>query len=509
MKDSDDFAVDDLISQSEKLMEDLDFPENESSGNKPDMDKQALEKAQADFFLNEIEGNSFRSDGFVKIRISEDKMTAYADFYPPTEGMSPISYNQVMGILQEKKIVFGINNDNIQKCCIDCMSDMSIINDIVVAEGEDPSVHIPQYYSIDRKLLKQKKNPEKTKGRIDYKKVTPFILVQKGKRIAELVRETPGKPGHNVLGDEIPSPQRIENKLEPGQNTFIADDIVYAACDGLFDQDEKSFYINEVLQIESGVDYSTGNIDFPGDVLINGETKDGFQVKSGGRIFYTGTFDASIVECDDNLVVTLGIIGRKKGRIKAGGSIEAKFIENCFVESIKNISLVSGVMNSEIYTNGKLIAGEKGLVVGGIVYAQDGIEANQIGTSMGPRTELYCGTDYLVQSKMRWARDHSMEVAMELNKVNNQIARSGNPDSRLLEVQTKLKVALKKLNELSNELIFELHKNEDALVEVYSAIYPGVYIEICHFSYVVERVMGPSKFYLNKQKGIIVAEDLK
>lgn len=499
MANNEDYIIEDLISQSEQLLDGLELPET-------DAEREVLDKAQIDFFNGEIEGNSFSSDGFIKIRISDDKMTAYADFHPPTSDRSAVSYGQTVGQLAEIGIVFGLQNDDIQKYCLECFTENRIIDNVIVAIGEEPVPAIPEYYLIDSELLNNKKQLEEKGSRVDYKKSSPFVLVKKGQLVAKIIDKKEGIPGHNILGEEIPYPKQIKNKLQPGHNLFKSENKIFSAKDGLFKTDDILFFVDEVLQIETGVDYSTGDIDFPGDVLIKGETKDGFKVKAGGRIYYTGTFDASFAECKDDLIVTQGIIGRKKGKIKSGGSIEAKFIENCFVESIKDIKLISGIMNSEVYSNGKVHAGEKGVLIGGTVYAQNGIVAKQIGSAMGPRTEVYCGTDFIVQSKLLWARDHSMDIAMKLNKVNNQIKKSTEPDPRLHEVQGKLANTLKKINDMSNKLIFELHKNEDADVIVLSNIYPGVYIEICHFSYIVDKVLGPTRFYLDKRKGVITAE---
>src|SRR5208337_5226117 len=104
---------------------------------------------------------------------------------------------------------------------------------------------------------------------------------------------------------------------------------VIASCDGRFQVTADSFWVDEVLDILGDVDLRVGNIDFPGDVVIRGEIRDGFAVKAGKSILCTGVIGAARIECGGNLVSQRGIVGREKAVIKAGGAVEAKFLEGC------------------------------------------------------------------------------------------------------------------------------------------------------------------------------------
>ena len=111
--------------------------------------------------------------------------------------------------------------------------------------------------------------------------------------------------------------------VKPLKNTIWEGGSVVAGCEGMFKYDSPNFWVNEVLVIQKDVDYRTGHIKFPGDIVIFGEIKDGFKVNCGGTLFCKKTLDASEVVCKDDLVVDRGIIGRKKGTVKAGGRIRA------------------------------------------------------------------------------------------------------------------------------------------------------------------------------------------
>ena len=203
-----------------------------------------------------------------------------------------------------------------------------------------------------------------------------------------------------------------------------------------------------------------------------------------------------------------GIIGRKKGKVVAGGVISTKFIENCYVEAKKSIYVESGILHSVVNTLDKLEMGEKSVVVGGKVYAQNGVVASQIGNRMGIKTEIYCGIDYSVNQKLMWIKDKLHVIATKLTLVERAIKRGVGEGDQLLTLRDNLKSGIHKLNEAAKSLIFHLDKNEEAAVMVKNTIYPGVYIEICHISYVVPRELMWVKFTLDKEKAKITVDKL-
>jgi uncharacterized protein (DUF342 family) len=127
---------------------------------------------------------------------------------------------------------------------------------------------------------------------------------------------------------------------------------------------------------------------------------------------------------------------------------------------------------------------------------------------MGPRTEIYCGIDYIVANKLVWIRDNTMKLALKLNQIKLQIQKTPVENTQLNAVRDKLQESIHKLNEMAAALVYKLDRNDNAEVVVRGKAYPGVYIEICHVSYVVNREMNHVRFKLDKSKGVIKAEAL-
>ena len=109
---------------------------------------------------------------------------------------------------------------------------------------------------------------------------------------------------------------------------------------------------------------------------------------------------------------------------------------------------------------------------------------------------------------VQWIRDKNVEIAFKLKQVERKLASSQEGKEKILELRDRLKAALHKLNEAAGSLIFQLDRNEEAEIVVRDRVFPGVYIEICHVSYIVSHSMSNISFRLDKAKGKIVPEPL-
>ena len=128
---------------------------------------------------------------------------------------------------------------------------------------------------------------------------------------------------------------------------------------------------------------------------------------------------------------------------------------------------------------------------------------------MGVKTEINCGIDYSVQQKIEWIKDKTIALAFKLRQIEDGIKRKTSDLKKLNTTRDKIKNTIHKLNEAAKSLIFQLDKSESAEIIAKGTVYPDVYIEICHMSYIVPREMENVRFWLNKEKGKIDVETYK
>jgi hypothetical protein len=161
--------------------------------------------------------------------------------------------------------------------------------------------------------------------------------------------------------------------------------------------------------------------------------------------------------------------------LQVGGSVRAKFLENCVVEARGPVEIAAGIIRSSVYSGASIACGPRCVVVGGVFFAQDGFRAHQIGGSTAPRTEIYCGLDYSVVKKLDWAKDQSMKLALALQKVREGLKDPSRADrAELLSSHERILDGIRKLNVASANLVFTLDKNEPPTWSL-----RGPYIPVC------------------------------
>ena len=213
------------------------------------------------------------------------------------------------------------------------------------AAGLKPVKSVPSYWHLKKRLIAlPEANLEALS--VDYRERSPFFMVKKGEPLAKRVPEEAGKPGRNIGGEILPVVEKDIVQFRPGDNILEKEGILYAACSGRFEIRERVMSVNETLDIPGNVDYSTGHIAFPGEVIIHGSVCDGFQVAAGKSIYVKQTMDATRVLARGDLVVEGGVIGRREAQVRVQGRIRAKFIENVSVETHGDITVEKSVMQS-------------------------------------------------------------------------------------------------------------------------------------------------------------------
>ncbi len=508
MKDSTDYSLQDLVQASEALLEDVGQASDLATAPSEETQRKVNEEVLKTFILAEEEEADYPVDGYGEITVSDDGMTAKASFFPPSNGGQLLSPDAFGRTLEAKGIRYGVDWETIKEALFRCNTEQVEVPDVLVARGRDPIDQTPAYLAIEERLLQSPHKPDTDGARMDFREISPFVIVRKGEVLARLIPERSGSEGYTVHGRALPYQATKAPRPKAGRNTRLEGDRVLAERDGKFQRGVDSFWVNEILELNGDVDYRTGHVDFPGDVVIQGEIKAGFRVQAGGSVYCAKTMDASEVLSAQDLVVRWGLIGRKSGKVKVGGGVTAKFIENCYVEAKGPVRVEVGILNSAVFSGDRVELGRKGVIAGGSVTAQNGVRATQLGTRMGPRTEIYCGTDYAVEHKLEWIRNKNLELAFKLTQVERRLKQPDGSRARLLEIQRRIREAIHKLNEAAQSLVFQLDKNEAAEVVVSGFAYPGVYIEICHVSFVVVRAMKSVRFYLDKEKGKILADPI-
>ncbi|HKK48882.1 MAG TPA: FapA family protein, partial [Alkalispirochaeta sp.] len=324
--------------------------------------------------------------------------------------------------------------------------------------------------------------------------------------VARLIPEEEGVPGKTVTGTEIPCGTENVSQLQPGDHTRLVDNEVVAEIGGQLQIRDNAFHVEDQLEISGAVGFETGSIEFPGDVVLRGEVKDGFHIWAGRSISSTVTVDVSEVYCRGDFSSTGGIIGRGKALLRCGGKVQARFASTCFVESKSSVFLNTYAYQSHIGCQDRLATGKTGRIVGGVVTTVNGVRAHALGNQASVPTLVRAGIDFIAERKLRLITEKHQAVTLRLQRL--YAAAGEDPSDRQIDILHQLEDRRNRLAIEMGDVAGALDANEDAQVAVDGPVYPGVRVQICRSTYAVEQTLTNVRFRLDKAGGQVVYESL-
>jgi uncharacterized protein (DUF342 family) len=470
----------------------------------PDMDKEDHSQNRSTILMGH------KNDGHILISFSDNDLEARADFNPPIGMGTPITLDYINSLLEKLNIVYGIRWDTVQDAALECNTNRRPLKGVLIAKGDEPVNAVTEYFEINPHLLRSPPPPGDT-AKIDYRAYSPFIIVKQNQVLAKFRPQKTGRDGKNVHGIVLPHGMFRPEGATGGQNTRTDEKYIIAGINGQLIQSQNVLSVQDSLVIKGPVGYGTGNIIFPGDVIIEGPVSDGFKIYSGGSVTIRQTFDVTDVITKKDLTVLGGIIGRGRALVKVGGALKTKFIENCRVACRKTISVDSEVVNSNVYTMERLELGDKGCIIGGEIYAIHGIRTGSIGKKSGKATHIHCGVDFTAQQDKEKNNNQLRVIAAKLARLREFIAT---PDltpekkAKMEELLHHLEGEQKKTGAHIADLLGRLNADGTAVVEASGEIAPGTLIEICQIALFISEPMRRVRIRLDNNSGKLVSEAL-
>lgn len=263
---------------------------------------------------------------------------------------------------------------------------------ILLVEGREPVEGTPATFELAGELAGGPDDAED--DRTDFYR-SQILTVEPEAAIGMLTPEVPAADGIDVHGKPVPAPP-LARSFELGPNVRLDEDgsTVRATVAGKLHLTRHQVNVVPVVEIDGDVDFGSGNVDSPTDVLVNGTVRETFEVRSSASITIRGSIEGATVEAGTDIQVNGGIASRNLGKIVAGGEIFTKFCKDTCLEATGDITVTREAMNSSIRTQGKLVIA-RGKLIGGTAYARLGAEIAEIGNETSVKSEIAVGIDPL------------------------------------------------------------------------------------------------------------------
>lgn len=391
----------------------------------------------------------------IEVSISDDKKQAFIKLEKLPEGNTTFTKEQLLEALQKEQIIYGIVDSAVEKLALRPIFNIRI----KVAEATDPIDGNDGLVKLYVKKDADYKPEYSDDATIDYKNLDYFQMVKKGQVLCEITRETAGLDGKDIHGQVIPAHKGRKPQVPAGKNTTLTADEtkLIADCDGVI-KFVNTINIDEMMHIRSNIDFSTGNINFPGDVTIDGDVSSGFSVKAGGDLIIKGVVEDAKIEAAGNVVIAKGIYGGSMGDVIVGKDLRCNYIENAILHVQGDIT-VDYVIDGKITCKGNVyLSGTKELIVGGEIQLMGELVARDIGNDREyPTIIRILGEKIIDQDEIERLRLKEEESRLKLQEVNEKEAQING----LLLAQEKKDMLSRNRNSPAMEQIGTLKKQID------------------------------------------------
>ena len=291
-------------------------------------------------------------DAMPVVHVSGDGLDAWVLILPPVGNGQDLNRAMLDRAFKERGVTFGLKwrlMENLPKEQERYFRLYHAARGTPAVNGADGQVtelfqrHLEKSFAVDEH------------NRVDYTTLNNVQNVEEGGVICRIALPEKGVPGKSVQGQEIPAKDGKAASIPKGRNTEVTEDgtALIATIAGHVDFTGRAFQVKPLMEIKGNVDFSVGNINYLGDVIIHGDICSGFTVRAVGSITVDGVVEACTVEAGGDLILARGVQGDSKAVIRAQRSLYAKFLENCCVY-VKETLQTDCIINCDVYCDGKV-----------------------------------------------------------------------------------------------------------------------------------------------------------
>ncbi len=440
------------------------------------------------------------------VKVSDDRMEAALEF----KGSASESAPAVSSVIDEiKKLGLALNQEAVTPLVekfVSALEKGEIPEPVVIARGTPPvhDVHgrLEKLYEKSGQAENAELSeaaPAENQSHYDRSAIT---TVMKGDALIKVIPPQSGQDGQDVYGKTVPHKLGREVRVVMGKNVTREGDTIYAAENGKLECVGDKIGVETKLEILGNLDFSVGNIDFPGEVVICKNVLDLFKVHGHDCVTVQGVIEAAEVHADKILHSVGGMAGKEKGKFSAGEGIISKYITNAEVRCGGDVKVTTEIVNCNLICNGKVVV-ERGPLVGGHIVARKGVEVKDLGSEAAIKTLLEVGADESLRQQVLKVAPEIKQKRAKVEKVRSIVepllANQKHLTNEQKEKATELLYTASELEDSINALIDELRQsyaasqeNAVAEVRVLERIYPGVVIRLPQLEVrITKDVRGP------------------
>ncbi len=265
----------------------------------------------------------------------------------------------------------------------------------------------------------------------DHYQRTAYLMVKRGDVLGVLNPPTAGQDGVDVTGRVLaaragrPARLRLDDSiLADARGNLIAQ------RDGVLTVGADRATVSDLLEIQQFVDFSTGHVDFAGEVLVHKGVRDLFRVTAAGGITVRGLVESATLESGASISAQGGLAGRGKGQLLCKGDLEARYISGFFCLIGGDLRFDREIIDSTVEVGGRVLS-TNGTIIGGTLTCVGAVTVGTIGGGSGTATRVVVGSVPSLEPRLNKLEMLIGELTERQRKGQEELRQLTRPGRRL------------------------------------------------------------------------------
>jgi uncharacterized protein (DUF342 family) len=467
-----------------------------------------------------------RRDTQVKFRVVEGQLAAYLKVTTGYAGKSPSvsSLNKELDLLKIKRGISQKRLANLVKQCSKALP--GEVFEVLIAKGLPPragksSKLKPLVQNALERILKPQAVGNTS---VDMRNLGAIICVKKG---TELLRRMPpgdGRHGYTVSGEVIHAKPGEWVEFRPGDGTVISDadeNLLISDISGMPKFMGSKMWVDDIFSCK-GVNVGSGNVDYDGSVIVNGDVTEKMEICASGDVTVNGFVDSATIHAGGDIIITQGAMGKVNDSgtqystsLTAKGSVHVQHGQGLDISCIGDVTIGKQLAYSRINCQGKVTIGNidnpNGNIFACTIKCQDKVSAGTLGAVSGSslNIDFSDGFNVLVERKetldelLKQMKQNNTRHLDRISTINSKFIpkdMQGRVDEANKLFQDEKKMLLW-LESRSKEMQKSKEKYQDDIQLISNRqLYPGVVVKLNNRTWRADREYNKTKICFNEHQ---------
>lgn len=466
-----------------------------------------------------IEQVGERRDNDVKCKIEEGLLSATLSI-TKGYGASQLTIEDLVSLAENNKVQRGLSHKRVYALHETYLVakpgeivSATIAKGLPAKNGRSSKLQPLVQNALDRILRPQTSHH----GRVDMRNLGDIICVKAGTELLRRLPPSNGRPGYTVTGEVITPKAGEWQTLRPGDGTVISgndDNLLLAEMSGMPKFKDEKMWVDDTY-ICKGVNVGSGNVNYDGAVLVNGDVTEKMEIIATGDVTVNGFVESATIHAGGDIIITEGAMGKVNDAgteystiLRAKGSIHIQHGQGLDIKCDGGVTIGRQLAFSKIVCKKEMFVGPVDKPNGNLfacsIFSQNRVQAGTFGAVSGSNLTL----DFSEGFNSLLARKDSLDELVRQIRQNcsRHADRMKIINSKFIPDDLRDKVnAAQELFDNESQLMqwleqkaVELTANKDdyqqnIMLVANKRIYPGVVVKLNNRTWRAEREYSKAK----------------